>query len=74
VSTHLSGTERYDPARHDTSSFNCGNELLDRWLTRYAGQNERRDAARTFVATTSGHVGCSSSKRTTNPRKGGRLE
>ncbi len=58
MSAHFSGTERYDPARHDTSSFSCGNELLDRWLTRYAGQNERRDAARTFVATTSGHLVC----------------
>jgi GNAT superfamily N-acetyltransferase len=58
VSAHFSGTERYDPRRHDTSSFSCGNELLDRWLTRYAGQNERRDAARTFVATTSGHLVC----------------
>ncbi len=56
MSAHFSGTERYDPARHDTSSFSCGNELLDRWLTRYAGQNEHRDAARTFVTTTDGHV------------------
>jgi len=48
VSVRFTGTERYDPARHDPSSFSCGNELLDRWLTRYAGQNERRDAARTF--------------------------
>jgi GNAT superfamily N-acetyltransferase len=52
VSTPLAGTERYDPTRHDVSSFSCGNELLDRWLRRYAGQNDRRDAARTFVATT----------------------
>ena len=58
MSAHFNGTERYDPARHDTSSFSCGNELLDRWLTRYAGQNERRDAARTFVATTDGHAVC----------------
>jgi predicted N-acetyltransferase YhbS len=54
VSTQFSGTERYDSARHDTSGFNCGNELLDRWLIRYAGQNERQDAARTFIATTDG--------------------
>ncbi len=58
MSTHFNGTERYDHARHDTSSFSCGNELLDRWLTRYAGQNERRDAARTFVATTSAYAVC----------------
>jgi len=52
VSAQFGGTERYDPTRHDASAFCCGNELLDRWLIRYAGQNERRDAARTFVATT----------------------
>jgi hypothetical protein len=33
-----------------------GNEPLDRWLVRYAGQNERRDAARTFVASREGLV------------------
>lgn len=47
----FAGTERFDPAHHDVSGFGCGNELLDRWLIRYAGQNQRRDAARTFVAT-----------------------
>jgi GNAT superfamily N-acetyltransferase len=49
----FAGTERYDAARHDVTGFNCGNELLDRWLVRYPGQNQRRDAARTFVAATS---------------------
>jgi ribosomal protein S18 acetylase RimI-like enzyme len=58
VSAHVGGTERYDPTRHDTSDFSCGNELLDRWLIRYAGQNERRAATRTFVATTGGHAVC----------------
>lgn len=48
----FAGTERYDAARHDVTSFSCGDELLDRWLVRYAGQNQRRDAARTFVAAT----------------------
>lgn len=48
----FAGTERYDAARHDVTGFSCGNELLDRWLIRYAGQNQRRDAARTFVAAT----------------------
>jgi GNAT superfamily N-acetyltransferase len=52
VSTRFTDTERYDPARHDVTGFHCGNELLDRWIIRYAGQNQRRDAARTFVATT----------------------
>lgn len=44
-------TERYDPASHDAADFACGEESLDRWLHRYAGQGERRDASRTFVAT-----------------------
>lgn len=44
-------TERYDPAAHGVADFSCGEESLDRWLQRYAGQGERRDAARTFVAT-----------------------
>lgn len=44
-------TERFDPARHDATGFACGKESLDRWLLRYAGQGERRDATRTFVAT-----------------------
>jgi GNAT superfamily N-acetyltransferase len=51
-------TERYDQARHDVASFTCGKEVLDRWLHRYAGQGERRDATRTFVvADKSGAVG-----------------
>jgi predicted N-acetyltransferase YhbS len=49
----LAGIERYDAARHDVTGFSCGKELLDRWLVRYAGQNQRRDAARTFVVATS---------------------
>ena len=46
----FAGTERFDQRRHDGSGFQSGNETLDRWLRRYAGQSERRDAARTFVA------------------------
>jgi predicted N-acetyltransferase YhbS len=53
VTAGFAGTERYDTTRHDVTGFSCGNELLDRWLMRYAGQNQRRDAARTFVAATS---------------------
>jgi predicted N-acetyltransferase YhbS len=56
VTSGFAGTERYDAARHDVTGFSCGNELLDRWLIRYAGQNQRRDAARTFVAATDRHV------------------
>jgi predicted N-acetyltransferase YhbS len=52
VTACFAGTERYDATRHDVTGFCCGNELLDRWLVRYAGQNQRRDAARTFVAAT----------------------
>ena len=48
----FAGTEGYDAARHVVTGFSCGNELLDQWLVRYAGQNQRRDAARTFVAAT----------------------
>lgn len=47
-------TERYDSARHHVADFACGKEALDRWLQRYAGQGERRDATRTFVATGEG--------------------
>lgn len=54
MTANFAGTERFDPARHEVNGFSCGNELLDRWLARYAGQNQRRDAARTFVATTDG--------------------
>jgi GNAT superfamily N-acetyltransferase len=44
-------TERFDPDRHKGAPFDCGNVSLNRWLTRYAGQSGRRDAARTFVTT-----------------------
>jgi hypothetical protein len=46
VSPPRAATERYDASRHDTSEFQSGNQALDRWLVRYAGQSERRDAAR----------------------------
>jgi GNAT superfamily N-acetyltransferase len=49
VSERHALTERYDPARHQVADFACGRESLDRWLVRYAGQGERRDATRTFV-------------------------
>lgn len=51
MSEDVTLTERYDPARHDVVGFACGKEPLDRWLQRYAGQGERRDATRTFVTT-----------------------
>jgi GNAT superfamily N-acetyltransferase len=52
VTTGFAGTERYNATSHDVTGFSCGNDLLDRWLVRYAGQNQRRDAARTFVSVT----------------------
>ena len=51
MSPSPAATERFDSVRHDASQFQSGNESLDRWLVRYAGQSERRDAARTFVVT-----------------------
>ncbi|XZE21025.1 GNAT family N-acetyltransferase [Pirellulaceae bacterium SH449] len=36
---------------HDRSSFCCGNSVLDGWLKERAGQYDRRDLSRTFVAT-----------------------
>jgi GNAT superfamily N-acetyltransferase len=51
VTSRFRGTERLDPARHNPDGFQSGNETLDRWLLRYAGQSDRRDAARTFVST-----------------------
>lgn len=43
--------EPLDRARHRVGSFDCGVPALDRWLHAYAGQAQRRDAARTFVTT-----------------------
>jgi GNAT superfamily N-acetyltransferase len=42
-----------DPRAHRTQLFSCGVVALDRWLQAYAGQSQRRDAARTFVVLTS---------------------
>ena len=44
----------YDPAIHDVSTFDCGEDALTRWLRHSAGQSQRRDAARTFVAVAGG--------------------
>ena len=51
MSAEFGRTHRFDPALHDAADFDCGNELLNRWLTRYARQSDRRDAARTFIIT-----------------------
>ncbi len=40
---------------HDRLAFDCGKPLLNQWLQQLAGQYERRDLARTFVAVRPGH-------------------
>jgi GNAT superfamily N-acetyltransferase len=35
---------------HDRASFDCGKPTLNHWLEQLAGQYERRDLARTYVA------------------------
>jgi len=41
-------------AEHDRGSFHCGYAALDDWLKQRAGQFDRRDLARTYVAARSG--------------------
>ena len=36
---------------HDRSAFDCGQSMLNEWLKDRAGQFDRRDLSRTFVAT-----------------------
>jgi ribosomal protein S18 acetylase RimI-like enzyme len=36
--------------QHDRSTFSCGQPELDDWFQRRAGQDDRRDVARVFVA------------------------
>jgi GNAT superfamily N-acetyltransferase len=46
---------------HERSAFDCGKAELNDWLQRLAGQHERRDLARTFVAVREGDprvLGC----------------
>ena len=38
-------------ASHDRNSFDCGQPSLDDWLKHKAGQFDRRDLSRTYVAT-----------------------
>jgi hypothetical protein len=49
VTPQLSATTAFDRKAHRVDRFSCGEALLDRWLIAYAGQNQQRDAARTFV-------------------------
>jgi len=49
VTPQLTATTAFNRGRHRAEAFTCGQETLDRWLRAYAGQNQDRDAARTFV-------------------------
>jgi ribosomal protein S18 acetylase RimI-like enzyme len=40
--------------RHDRSAFSCGQPDLDEWYRRRAGQDEKRNVARVFVAVDDG--------------------
>lgn len=51
MTPRLSATAPFDRRTHRVDQFSCGEEALDRWLRSYAGQNQQRDAARTFVTT-----------------------
>jgi GNAT superfamily N-acetyltransferase len=51
VTPQLSATAAFDRKAHRVDRFSCGEVSLDRWLIAYAGQNQQRDAARTFVTT-----------------------
>jgi GNAT superfamily N-acetyltransferase len=42
--------------KHDRSEFDCGQPILNEWLRTKAGQFDRRDLSRTFVATQPGLV------------------
>lgn len=50
----LSATAAFDRKTHRVDQFSCGEASLDRWLIAYAGQNQQRDTARTFVTTEPG--------------------
>jgi GNAT superfamily N-acetyltransferase len=41
---------------HDRAAFDCGSSPLDRWLREQAGQYQRRDLARTYVAVRPGET------------------
>jgi GNAT superfamily N-acetyltransferase len=51
VTSKFTVTVPFDRGLHRVGTFECGEEALDRWLRSYASQNQRRDAARTFVTT-----------------------
>jgi GNAT superfamily N-acetyltransferase len=47
--TELRRPALLDSRRHDREEFDSGEQVLDEWLRRYAGQNRRRDTAATWV-------------------------
>jgi hypothetical protein len=51
VTSKFTAPVPFDRGLHRVDTFACGEEALDRWLRSYANQNQRRDAARTFVTT-----------------------
>lgn len=51
MTPQLSATAPFDRKAHRVDRFSCGEAPSDRWLIAYAGQNQQRDAARTFVTT-----------------------
>ncbi len=51
MTSQFSATVPFDRHAHRVDEFSCGEETLDRRLHAYAGQSQRRDAARTFVTT-----------------------
>lgn len=54
------------PRRRDRGGFDCGDERLNEWLRRYAGQNRRNDTAATWViATREGRVAAYASRSMT---------
>lgn len=49
--------EDLDKKRHDRSNFDCGCELLNRFLRELAAQDQRRHFSRTLVATQASTIG-----------------
>lgn len=41
---------------HDRAAFDCGHSILNEWIRERAGQFDRRDLARTYVATRPGEL------------------
>ena len=39
-----------DKKLHDREAFDCGNEILNSWVKRYAAQSQAADTSRVFVA------------------------